>query len=138
MAEFKTAYLQRVLPVDVVVVGSVNEGTKVTSANRKDAIMRGDFVVFKPANGDTPAYIEKATAAQLAAQAATHIVALSDLALEGRYVRTDLRDYSVSDLVGANKSAAPSGAYAVKKVGLYPIFDWEDIIPDADANDVKA
>lgn len=142
MAEFKNAYLQHMVPVDVVVVGTVNEGTTVTSANRKAAICRNDFVVYTPATASLPAYITKATAAQVTAKTATHIVALTDQTIANGHVATDLKDYRSSELVGATNAAAPSSATPafdkVKKVGLYPIFNWDDIVADADANDVKA
>ena len=55
------------------------------------------------------------------------------------HVPTDNRDYRPSELVGATKTtAAAAGDEAlVKKVGLYPIWDWADIVQDADANDVS-
>ena len=139
MAQFKTAYLQRMVPVDAVVVGSVNEGVAVTSANRKAAICRGDFVVYKPATATVPASITKATQTQVTAKTATHIVALTDMTISDGHVPTDVKDYRPSELVGATKAtAAAAGDEAlVKKVGLYPIWDWADIVQDADANDVS-
>lgn len=139
MAGFKTAYLQRAVPLDITVVGTVTEGTKVTSANRKAAIMRGDFVVLTPATSSVSAYIKKATAAQVTAKTATHIVALTDQTVSRGRVPTDYMDYAPSDLVGANVTTAPTDLMgAKKKVALYPIWDYNDIIPDADGNDVSA
>lgn len=135
MAEFKTAQSQHILPLDVAVIGTINEGTKVTSSNRKAAICYGDFVILTPASGSVPAYITKATAAQVASKTATHIVALTDQVFG--HINVELGDYTRSELVGATASSASASA-PVKKVGLYPIFDWGDVIADADANDVKA
>lgn len=138
MAQFKTANLQRIIPLDVNVVGSILAGTEITAANRKAAIVAGDFVVYTPATATIPAYITKATAAQVAAKTATHIVALTDMTING-HVPTDTRDYRTSKLIGANIAAAPTdNTVAVKKVGLYPIWQWDDIIPDADGFDVLA
>lgn len=137
MAQFKTAYLQRMVPVDAVVVGSVTEGTAVTSANRKAAICRNDFVIYTPATSTVPASITKATQAQVTAKQATHIVALTDMTISDGHVPTDLKDYRPSELVGATKTtaAAAGDEGLVKKVGLYPIWDWADIVQDADQND---
>lgn len=134
MAEFKTAYLQAVLSMDVAVIGSVNAGVEVTSTNRKAAICRNDFVVLTPAAGSNPAYIKKATAAQVTAKQATHIVALNDMTIGNGHFATDRGDYRVSELIGATGSAI-GASVPVKKVGLYPIYDWADVIPDADGND---
>lgn len=135
MAEFRTAQSQHILPIEVAVIGTVNEGVKVTSSNRKAAICYGDFVKLTPASGTTPAYITKATAAEVTAKTATHIVALTDQVFG--HINVEGRDYTTSELVGATASSASASA-PVKRVGLYPIFDWNDIIPDKDANDVKA
>lgn len=138
MAQFRTAKDQYILPLDVAVKGAVGEGTKITSTNRKTAICAGDFVVLTAASGNVPAYITKATAAQLSAKTATHIVALTDQTIGDGHVATDMADYAASDLVGSTTTGSVAAGTPVKKVGLYPIFDWGDIIPDADANDVTA
>lgn len=139
MAQFKTAYLQRAIPVDVEVVGTIMEGTQVTSANRKAAICRNDFVVYTPATPTVHAYIKKATEAQVTAKQATHIVALTDQTMEDGHVPTEVADYRPSELTGATVTTAPTGLTGVlKKVALYPIWDWNDIIPDADKNDQAA
>ena len=135
MAEFRTAHSQKILPLDVAVKGTVTEGTKVTAANRKAAICYGDFVVLTPASGSVPAYITKATAAQVAAKTATHIVALTDQVFG--HFNTEVADYTRSELVGATGTTI-SASTPVKKVGLYPIFDWGDIIKDKDENDVAS
>lgn len=137
MAQFKTARFQAVVPMDVAVVGTVVAGTKVDASNRKAAICKNDFVKLVPASGGVPAYITKATAAEVASKTATHIVALTDQTIADRHVPTDRFDYAPSDLVGATASSA-SASSPVKKVGLYSIWDWSDVIMDADGNDVKA
>lgn len=141
MAEFRTAYLQRMIPLDVVVVGTVKEKTDVTSENRKAAICRNDFVVYVPKAGEVPAYITKATQTQIDAKEATHIIALTDMTIGKGHVPTDLKDYRSSELVGATSDAAPTGPVAVdviKKVGLYPIYEWGDIVQDADQMDAAS
>lgn len=136
MASFRTAYLQAMLPLDCAVVGTVNDGTDITSANRKAAIMRGDFVVLTPATATVPAFIKKATAEEVTNGEATHIIALTDQTIGGGYIRTDVFKYAPSDLVGATIAQDPTDNTAViKKVGLWPIWDWADIIPDVDEND---
>ena len=136
MAEFRTAKSQHILPIDVAVKGTVVEGTKVTSANRKAAICYGDFIVLHPANGNVPAYITKATKAEVAAKTATHIMALTDQVFG--HFNTEVADYTRSVLVGATVTGTVGAASPVKRVGLYPIFDWNDIIADVDENDVAA
>lgn len=139
MAQFRTAYLQAAFPADVVVVGTVNEGTEVTNSNRKNAICRGDFVVLTPATSTVNAYITKATSAQVTGKTATHIVAQSDMSLSTGHPKTEIADYRYSELVGATKGSAPTDKTdALKKVALYPIWDWNDIVPDADGNDCTA
>lgn len=137
MAQFKTAYLQRMVPFDVAVVGTINEGVEITTANRRAAILLNDFVVLTPASGTTPAYITKATQTQVDAKTATHIMALTDMTISDRKVPTDLKDYRISDLIGATTATAAATS-RVKKVGLYPILDWNDIVQDADAMDALA
>lgn len=132
MAEFRTAHSQKILPLDVAVKGSVVEGTQITSSNRKAAICYGDFVVLTPASSTTPAYIAKATEAQVAAKQATHIVALTDQVFG--HILTENADYRRSALVGATGTTI-SATTPKKKVGLYPIFDWDDVILDADKLD---
>ena len=133
MAEFVTAHSQKILPLDVAVKGTVKEGTEITSSNRKAAICYGDYVVLTPASGTVPAYITKATAAQVTERKATHIVALTDQVFD--HIKTENADYRRSILVGATETGTVSAASPIKKVGLYPIFDWGDIVPDADGND---
>lgn len=134
MAQFKTAHSQKILPLDVAVIGTVTEGTAITSNDRKNAICYGDFVKLVPASGSNPAYIQKATESEVTAKTATHIVALTDQVFG--HIAVEACDYRRSSLVGATATAIAASA-PVKKVGLYPIFDWGDIIPDADKLDAK-
>ena len=139
MAQFKTAYLQRMVPLDVGVVGTVAEKVEVTSSNRKAAILVGDFVKLTAPSATVIGYITKATEAEVAAKTATHIVALTDMTISGGHAATDLKDYRISDLVGATSETAPVTLTATtKKVGLYPIWDWNDIVRDGDKNDAAA
>ena len=103
MAHFRTGYQQYVLPVDATVAVDFKVG---------------DLVIVTPANGSTPAAITKA--ASLAA--ATHMIALTDETMNGKYVHTDDKNYSPSDKVAAS--------ITVKKVGIYPLFDKADVIVD--------
>lgn len=144
MAEFKTAHLQRMVPLDVAVIGTIAVGTAVTSANRAAAICCGDLVTLTAAGVDSssravPAYITKA--ASLAA--ATHMIALTDMTINNVHVPTDLRDYRSSELVGVTRAAVAEATPilytdVVKKVGLYPLFDKDDIVLDADGHDLAA
>lgn len=133
MAQFITGYLQRSVPFDVVVVGTVTAGTKVTATNREAAILRGDFVKYVAATSTVNPYITKAKQSEVVARTATHIVALTDQTMEDGHVPTDLRDYRSSDLVGSNKTTAPIALTdGMKKVALWPILDWNDVVQDAD------
>lgn len=103
MAHFRTGYQQYVLPVDATVAV---------------ALVVGDLVVITPANGSTPAAIAKASTLA----AATHMIALTDETMNGKYVPTDAKNYAPSNKVAAST--------AVKKVGVYPLFDKADVIVD--------
>lgn len=136
MAQFRTNYLQRMLPLDVNVVGTVLEKVQITSSNRQAALLRGDFVKLTPATSTVNAYISKATQTEVGNKTATHIIALTDMTMSNGGVPTDLRDYRSSELVGAQLTSVPGDKLtATKKVGLYPIWDWNDIVQDADGLD---
>lgn len=133
MAQFKTAYLQKMVPFDVAVTGTVSGPT------RKQAINRGDLVTYTAADSTKPAYIAKAASLS----AATHMVALTDMTMSNGHVATDQKDYRISEIVAATRAAvtveAPILATdTVKKVGLYPLWDKNDIILDSDGNDLSA
>lgn len=103
MAHFRTGYQQYVLPVDATVAVD---------------LVVGDLVVITPANGSTPAAIAKASTLA----AATHMIALTDETMNGKYVPTDTKNYAPSGKVAASTTA--------KKVGVYPLFDKADVIVD--------
>lgn len=141
MAQFKTGHDQYVVPLNVVVVGAVKTGTDVNKSNRRHAICPGDFVTYHAETDSISAYIQKTIDTDVASHKATHIVAMSDIAMGNSNVNTAGRDYRTPVLVGATTSsdAIPSGKTDEKKVvGLYPIFDWNDIIPDKDKNDTDS
>ena len=78
-----------------------------------------DLVTVTPASGNTPASVAPATTKA----AATHIVALSDMTLEGHVnVKAGRENERYRDVV-----AATSGN-ETKKVGLYKIIDKDDVI----------
>lgn len=128
MAQFRTAYLEAVVPVDVEVVGTVSNPT------RKQAICKGDLVKLTPATATVNGYIEKAKSID----EATHIIALTDMTISGGHVKTETKNYKPSSLVAATVTVAPTADTngETKKVGLYPIFDKADIIVDEDKNDI--
>lgn len=101
MAQFRTAANQYILPVEATVAVD---------------LVVGDLVVLTPG---TPNAIKKATGLS----DATHMVALTDETIGGygSYVPVDQKIYKPTDKVAAS-TATP------KKVGLYPIFDKNDII----------
>ena len=80
LAEFKTAYLQRAIPLDVVVADS---GLKVGALVKLD--LSGSIPVIGRATGLTDA---------------THLIAQSDMTLIPEdHPKTDYRDYRYSDVV---------------------------------------
>lgn len=99
MAHFRTAAGQYILPIDATVAVE---------------LVPGDLVVLTPG---TPNAITKATGLT----DATHIVALTDETVGGSYVSVDLKNYKPTGKVAASTSTP-------KRVGLYPIFDKNDII----------
>ena len=104
MAHFRTAASQYILPVEATVAVD---------------LVVGDLVVLTPANGGTPAAIKKATGLT----DATHMIALTDETIGGSYVPVDMKIYKSTDKVAASTTVA-------KRVGLYPIFDKNDVIVD--------
>lgn len=112
-AEFKTAYLQRVVPLDVAVVGS-------------SALERGQLVTYTAPTSSKVGYIEAASTLA----AATHIIALTDMTISDGHVPTDRRDYMYSENVAVTAAANSSltSTSVTKKVGLYPIWDKADVV----------
>ena len=107
---FKTAYLQREIPMDVAVIGSTS-------------LHVGQLVTFTAAASGKPDSI--AAAASLAA--ATHIVAQSDMTLGYGHVPVENRDWNYKDDV-ATTGTALATTTPVKQVALYAITDKTDII----------
>ena len=103
MAHFRTGYQQYVLPVDATVAAE---------------LVVGDLVVITPADSSKPAAIAKASTLA----AATHMIALADETMNGKYVPTDAKNYAPSNKIAASTTA--------KKVGVYPLFDKADVIVD--------
>ena len=97
-AKFKTAYDQREVVIDAKVTENVTVGTLVT-------------VTYGTPNSIAPADSK---------DAATHIIAQSDMTMEYGHVPVEDRDYRYSDAVKASSSE--------KKVALFPISDKNDLI----------
>lgn len=116
MAHFKTAWMQKEIPLQADVVGTTD-------------LHVGDFV--KLTDNKTFAYIAKSTIAN-----ATHIIAQSDQTLEYGHVPVENRDYRYSNVVKPTVSAAPTAATKTHKmVALFAITDPSDVIPDRDGAD---
>lgn len=126
MAEFKTAYLQREVPLDLdVVVAANGQVPKV-----------GDFVVVTSETPTVQGYMQLATAAQVTGKTATHIIAQSDMTMAKGHVPVELQDYRYSPEVKGTVTAAPTTKTTTwKKVALFKIMNWDDIIPAADGSD---
>lgn len=97
-AKFRTAYDQREVVIDAKVTADVTVGTLVT-------------VTY-----GTPNSIAAATTKD----AATHIIAQSDVTMEYGHVPVENRDYKYSDVVKASSTE--------KKVALFPVLDKNDLI----------
>ena len=124
MASFKTAYLQREIPLQLDVVNDCKVG---------------DFVVVTNPTATVEGYMTKATAAQVTSKTATHIVAQSDMTLAYGHVPVENRDYRYDPTVKGTVTQAPtSKTNTWKQVALFKITNWDDIIPDADGGDRTA
>lgn len=113
-ASFKTAYLQREVPMTVAVVGD-------------KPLVVGEMVTLTAASGNVPASIKSAATVA----AATHIIAQSDMTMEYGHVPVENRDYKYSDEVAATIAAAAGPVAAstpTKKVALFAITDKDDLI----------
>lgn len=93
-AKFITAYLQREILVDAVVVGG-------------DPLVVGEALTIQ-GSGDGPVLISGVTANSVpaAAAAATHILAQSDMTVEYGHVPVENRDYRYSPEVAASIAGA--------------------------------
>ena len=114
-AKFKTAYLQREIPVEVAVIGSA-------------ALEVGQLVTLTPTNGTNPDYIAAAAGATEAAalSAATHIIAQSDMTMEYGHVPVEDRDYKYSPKVAVT-AASISTSSPKKKVALFKLVNKDDV-----------
>lgn len=116
-AKFKTAYLQREIPVEVAVIGSA-------------ALEVGQLVTLTPTNGTNPDYIAAAAGStkEAALTAATHIIAQSDMTMEYGHVPVEDRDYRYSPEVAAT-AASISASAPTKKVALFKLINKDDVTP---------
>ena len=107
---FKTAYLQREVPMDVAVIGSA-------------PLKVGQLVTLTVGASGKPDSIAAATTLT----AATHIIAQSDMTLGYGHVPVESRVWNYSDKV-ATTGTALATTTPVKHVALYSIMDATDII----------
>lgn len=114
-AKFKTAYLQREIPVEVAVIGSA-------------ALEVGQLVTLTPTNGTNPDYIAAAAGATAAAalSAATHIIAQSDMTMEYGHVPVEDRDYKYSPKVAVTAGSISTSS-PKKKVALFKLINKDDV-----------
>lgn len=114
-AKFKTAYLQREIPVEVAVIGSA-------------ALEVGQLVTLTPTNGTNPDYIAAAAGATAAAalSAATHIIAQSDMTMEYGHVPVENRDYKYSPEVAVTAGTISTSS-PKKKVALFKLVNKDDV-----------
>ena len=65
------------------------------------------------------------------------------MTIAGGHVPTERKDYRTSELVGVTRAAVTEQAPilstdTIKKVGLYPLWDKNDVILDGDGMDISA
>lgn len=130
MAGFRTAYLQREVYMDLDVVGDVKVG---------------DCVQVTLPTTTVGGYMKKATFAN-----ADYIVAQSDQTIGYGHVPVENRDYRYDPTVKQTVATAPTAGtstgpktengYATtltwKHVALFKIINRDDVVLDADGNDV--
>ena len=113
---FNTAYLQREIPIEVVVVSPDANPLHV-----------GQLVVLEPADADTPAYVRVApgTDKTTVLTNATHIIAQSDMTMGDSHVPVEQRDYRYSDAVAATvlNGATPTATSPKKHIALFAISE---------------
>lgn len=123
-AGFKTAYLQREIPIDAVVNGDefIAAGTPADTANL--TLHVGDVVKFDGTNlGLAFAYSATNDAAiddSDAIKEGNYIVAQSDMSMEYGHVPVEYRDYKYENKVADSTTA--------KKVALFRINNVDDLI----------
>ena len=115
-AKFRTAYLQREVPIDVAVIGST-------------ALKVGQLVTLTAAANNNPQYIAAASGADATAalKNATHIIAQSDMTMEYGHIPVEDRDYKYSDEVAVTAASISSTA-PVKKVALFELINEKDVV----------
>lgn len=120
---FKTAYLQREIPMDVPVV----------TPSGRNYFRVGELVTLEPADSDTPEYVHVAqgTDAETALTNATHVIAQSDVSLIS-HIPVERRDYTYDDAVYPTLTggATPTSTTPTKRIALFAITDKHDIIVD--------
>lgn len=94
-AKFKTAYLQREIPMDAVVTGG-------------DPLVVGEVVTVEDGGDGSPVLVKEVSANSLseAIEKATHIIAQSDMTMEYGHVPVENRDYRYSPEVLATIEGA--------------------------------
>ena len=107
-AKFRTAYLQREVVMDAIVVGS-------------DPLVVGELATVSH-YGENPVVVQAVTANDVptALTKATHIMAQSDTTMEYGHVPVEYRDYKYSDVVAASTTIK-------KKVALFKITNKDDL-----------
>lgn len=141
MASFRTAYLQREIPIDVAVKATVQTGDSVdtpaakafkvrqTNPDALTAVKVGDMVVLTPATDVLPASIVRT----LSLAEATHIVAQSDATMENGHIPDNHRYFP---MVNGTYATSLLAATPVKKVALYKITEREDVIIDVSQGEI--
>lgn len=115
-AEFRTAYLQREIPEDIIISGS--EPVKV-----------GQVLTLTAATGEAPAYYTAATDASKV-KVGDIIIAQSDMTMGYGHVPVEYRDYRYSDEVAVTTASAPTNEAnnGTKKVAFFKIVNLDDVI----------
>lgn len=114
--EFKTAYLQREIPVDAAVMHG-------------DGLVVGNLVKFVEATANTVPYIVAATGNDKAAALAdaTHIIAQSDMTLEYGHVPVEAQDYRYKKTVACTVEPGTAGkaflGVSATKAGINATYD---------------
>lgn len=125
---FKTAYLQRAIPLDVAC--STTQELKVgdifqVSGASKYIVPITSVASYAASSADYgPSAIEAAKALVSNGQ---YILAQADMTLEYGHVPVEYRDYKYSDVVKLDSSLY-SNLSSPKKVMAYPVINLEDII----------
>ena len=113
--EFKTAYLQREIPVDAAVM-------------QGNGLVVGNLVKLVKAGANTVPYIVAATGndKDAALADATHIIAQSDMTLEYGHVPVENRDYKYSPKVAVTAASIGTSS-PKKKVALFKLVNKDDV-----------